>query len=213
MNSDRPTGNDQGWDQSTWTTSQTAHSPQSPNASSTSGRTNRLLLPTAIAVCILSLASVAIAVVFASGDETSSKQAPQSIPESLPTSTFAVEVSTTKPAASTSTTTTTPVEPEVFTATVVRTGILGDGDEGYVTIRTSPDYSPRLANEVRRAFEGETLFIECQVPGEMVTSRRLGIASNLWARDTDGNFLSMIYLDIAGWNFAALDHPCPKVGG
>lgn len=89
--------------------------------------------------------------------------------------------------------------------TVTRTcGASGNGD-CYLTVRQSPDSK---GPSVTRYIDGNQIQVECQTWGERVRSSILGRPTDVWARLTGGNFVSMAFLDVDGWSLYELTVAC-----
>lgn len=92
-----------------------------------------------------------------------------------------------------------------LTGTVVRScGVSGKGD-CRITVRSGPSTSDRA---VGRMSEGDTAVFECTVMGDEVRSTVLGEATSVWARNERGQYVSMAYLDVPGWDLFETTNPC-----
>jgi hypothetical protein len=121
-----------------------------------------------------------------------------------PSTTTTSAAPTTSPAPPT-TVAATALTPAYFSARVSRTcGHSGRGD-CFLSVRSGPTSS---STEMYRLNEGTTVSVQCQVEGESVTSSSLGSPTTVWARGTDGNYMSAAFLEGPGLDPFAVTTPC-----
>lgn len=117
----------------------------------------------------------------------------------------ASESTGTVPPAEVPTTTAPPAPSGPLTGTVVRScGASGKGD-CTIAVRSGPSTAEKA---VARMKEGDSDVFVCTVMGEEVKSTALDQPTSVWARNERGNYVSMAYLDIPGWDLFETTHPC-----
>lgn len=90
-------------------------------------------------------------------------------------------------------------------ARVTRTCGAGGNGDCFVTFRPSPSSD---GADLGTLDEGMSVTLECQQPGESITASELGYPTDVWARSTDGRWLSMAFLDAPGWSLTDVTVPC-----
>lgn len=98
-----------------------------------------------------------------------------------------------------------PTRPPAVLARVNRTCGADDTGDCFVSLRPSPSAS---GPELGRLDEGSTVNLECQQLGQSSRSSELGYSTDVWARSTDGQWMSMAFLDAPGWSLTDVTVPC-----
>lgn len=170
-----------------------------------------------VPILVGALVGVAYALGQRGSDVSSVVEAPsggsesQPTPESNPTTAMPSTAAPVRPIApATVTTRPQPTQPPSTTqpavvATVNRT--CGDDGAGdcFLALRDHPGSS---GTELARLDEGAQVRLACQARGEGVLSSVLGYHTDVWARDLDGRWMSMAFLDAPGWSLSDLTVPC-----
>lgn len=98
-----------------------------------------------------------------------------------------------------------PTQRPAVPATVSRTcGANGTGD-CFLALRSGPS---TVGPELGRLNEGDVISLDCQQRGESIKPSALGYSTDVWARSTDGRWLSMAFLDAPGWPLTDITVPC-----
>jgi hypothetical protein len=181
------------------------------------GRATVVLLGTVavLAVVVVALVAVMIGQLTQPDDESGvGARDAQSVAEGDVDDVASPAVESPSTSASTAAPTTTPTAPSTavtappptfVSARVARTcGRNGRGD-CFLSVRSGPTSS---SAEMYRLDEGTSVSVQCQVDGESVTSSVLGSPTTVWARGTDGNYMSAAFLEGTGFNPFAVTTPC-----
>jgi hypothetical protein len=107
----------------------------------------------------------------------------------------------------TTTTTTTTLPHVAVSGTVIRTcGAHPTATTRcFLAIRSAPRSDSAKLGEW---FEDDVVTIECAVTGERVHATDGDLYTSVWARDPEGHYLSMAFLDVPGWDTFSVSVPC-----